>query len=155
MYLNKIFIIGNLTKDPETRALPSGSKVTSFGVATNRMFKNRDGAKQEMTEFHNVTAFDKLGELSGQYLRKGQQVLVEGRIQTRSWESDGQKKYRTEIIAENIQFGAKPSGQSQGGSSSAGNASSAAPSKAGSTAGESGEAIEYPKEEISPDDIPF
>ncbi|MBU6427060.1 single-stranded DNA-binding protein [Patescibacteria group bacterium] len=159
MYLNKVFIIGNLTRDPEIKALPSGSKVSSFGVATNRVFKNKDGVKQEMVEFHNVSAFNRLGELAGQYLRKGQQVLVEGRIQTRSWDTqEGVKKYRTEIIADNIQFGSKPT--SPAGKSAAagsptdeGGAMSAADESAPSAEG--GEKIDYPQEEINPDDIPF
>ncbi len=155
MYLNKVFIIGNLTRDPELKALPSGSKVCSFGVATNRVFKDKEGAKQELTEFHNISAFNKLGELSGQYLKKGQQVLIEGRIQTRSWDGqDGQKRYRTEIIADNIQFGPKGTGSG----SSAGASSSQAPSSGKNTempASEPGEKIDYPQEEINPDDIPF
>ncbi|MFA6404926.1 MAG: single-stranded DNA-binding protein [Candidatus Paceibacterota bacterium] len=158
MYLNKVFVIGNLTRDPEIKALPSGSKVASFGVATNRIFKNKEGVKQEMVEYHNVSAFDRLGELVAQYMKKGQQILVEGRIQTRSWEAqDGQKKYRTEIIADNIQFGPKLS-----------SSSSSSPSPSTKTAVEegdsslpstntdkSGEKIDYPQEEINPDDIPF
>ncbi|MCX6718989.1 MAG: single-stranded DNA-binding protein [Candidatus Taylorbacteria bacterium] len=155
MYLNKVFIIGNLTRDPELKALPSGSKVCSFGVATNHIYKDKEGVKQESVEFHNVSAFNRLGELSGQYLKKGQQVLVEGRIQTRSWDGqDGQKRYRTEIIADNIQFGAK----STGSGSSAGS-STASPSATGKNseqpAIEAGEKIDYPQEEINPDDIPF
>src|ERR1044072_9605876 len=101
MYLNKAFIIGNLTRDPELKALPSGTKVCSFGLATNRTYKDKDGARKDATEFHNIVAFAKLGELSAQYLKKGQQALVEGRLQTRSWDAqNGEKKYRTEIIAE-------------------------------------------------------
>lgn len=149
MYLNKAFVVGNLTRDPETRALPSGSKVTSFSVATSRTFKNKEGVRQDYVEYHNITAFDKLGELCGQYLRKGQQVLVEGRIQTRSWEGqDGQKKYRTEIIAENVQFGSKPSGSSS-------TATDSGSTKKEVTKTEGDEKIDYPQEEINPDDIPF
>lgn len=159
MYLNKVFIIGNLTRDPEVKALPSGSKITTFGIATNRTFKNREGIKQDMTEFHNIVAFDRLGELAGQYLKKGQQALVEGRIQTRSWTGqDGQKKYRTEIIAENIQFGWKSTGS---GPSTTANASTSPTTGTDATTGEGetsaggGEKIDYPQEEINPDDIPF
>lgn len=151
MYLNKAFIIGNLTRDPELKALPSGTKVCSFGVATNRIYKDKDGNRQEATEFHNISAFAKLGELAGQYLKKGQQVLVEGRIQTRSWETNGEKKSRTEIIADNIQFGAKGvTGQTT--KSSSANAGSA---KANEPEGNLSEKIDYPSEEINPDDIPF
>jgi len=163
MYLNKVFIIGNLTRDPELRALPSGTKVCSFGVATNHIYKDKDGNKQELAEFHNVAAFAKLGELAGQYLKKGQQVLVEGRIQTRSWETNGEKKNRTEIIADNIQFGPK----SAGGSSSSkptsvtdskgseAGAGSVASSGAETTEAKGNDKIDYPQEEINPDDIPF
>ncbi len=150
MYLNKAFIIGNLTRDPELKALPSGTKVCSFGIATNRIFKDKDGNRQEATEFHNIVAFAKLGELAGQYLKKGQQVLVEGRIQTRSWETNGEKKYRTEIVADNVQFGSKV------GSSAPTKSPSNESTKPADNEQESGgEKIDYPSEEINPDDIPF
>ena len=156
MYLNKAFIIGNLTRDPELKALPSGTKVCNFSIASSRIFKDKDGQKQESTDYHNIAAFGKMGELSAQYLKKGQQALVEGRMQTRSWETNGEKKYRTEIIADNIQFGwkANPSGNSAPGKSEtvaavADNKDGAAP------AGTPSESIEYPAEEINPDDIPF
>jgi len=154
MYLNKVFIIGNLTRDPELKAIPSGTKVCSFGVATNRIFKDKDGNKQESVEFHNISAFAKLGELAGQYLKKGQQVLVEGRLQTRSWEANGEKKYRTEIIADNIQFGMKLSGVAAK-SPSGTNAQDPAKQDNAPAPSESGEKIDYPQEEINPEDIPF
>lgn len=156
MYLNKVFIIGNLTRDPEIKALPSGSKVASFGVATNRIFKNKEGVKQEMVEYHNVSAFDRLGELVAQYMKKGQQILVEGRIQTRSWEAqDGQKKYRTEIIADNIQFGPKLSSNSSSSTSTKTAVEEGDSSLPSTNTDKSGEKIDYPQEEINPDDIPF
>ncbi len=106
MNLNKVFILGNLTRDPEVRALPSGQTVISFGVATNRFYTTETGEKKQSTEFHNVVAFGKLADIGSRYLTKGSMVLVEGRIQTRSWEdASGNKRYRTEIIAENIQLG--------------------------------------------------
>src|SRR3989344_2757360 len=105
MYLNKALIYGNLTRDPELRALPSGSHVASFGVATNRVYKDKEGRQQEATEFHNIVVFGRQAEVAGQYLKKGRGVLIEGRLQTRSWESDGRKNYRTEIVADRIQFG--------------------------------------------------
>lgn len=151
MYLNKAIIIGNLTRDPEKKALPSGIAVTSFSVATNRTYKDKNGAKQDATEFHNIVVFGRQAETAGQYLKKGQSVLVEGRLQTRSWEQDGVKKYRTEILASTIQFGPKagasgtPSGAGQSGPSK----SEAQPSPA------SEDSIEYPEDEINPDDIPF
>ena len=149
MYLNKVFIFGNLTRDPELRSLPSGNAVASFGVATNRVWKDQQGNKQEGTEFHNVVVFGKQAEIVSQYLKKGSSALVEGRIQTRSWDGqDGVKKYKTEIVAERVQFGprnASSSGAPQGGGDSGkGNAKSAEmPS------------IEYPEEDIKPEDIPF
>lgn len=143
MYLNKAIIIGNLTRDPELKALPSGTKVCSFSLATNRVWKDKEGARQEATDYHNIVAFARTGELVAQYLKKGHQALVEGRIQTRSWDDkDGQKKYRTEIIADTVQFGSKPSGTGKS------DTKSDAPAAAG-------EAIAYPSEEINPDDIPF
>ena len=108
MYLNKATIIGNITRDPELKALPSGSNVVNFSVATNRSWKDKEGQKQEDVEYHNVVAFGKQAEVIAQYMKKGSQILVEGRLQTRSWETDGVKKYSTEIIVENFQFGRKP-----------------------------------------------
>jgi single-strand DNA-binding protein len=110
MYLNKAYILGNLTRDPELKSLPSGVQVATFGMATNRVYKDKEGNKQEQTEFHNIVAFGRQGELVAQYLRKGSSALVEGRLQTRSWEADGQKKYRTEIVADRVQFGDRRSG---------------------------------------------
>ncbi len=104
MYLNKAFLYGNLTRDPEMRALPSGQNVANFSIATNRVYKDREGQKQEATEFHNVVAFGRQADLIGQYMKKGRPIFVEGRIQTRSWDKDGQKQYRTEIIVENFQL---------------------------------------------------
>ena len=148
MYLNKAIIIGNLTRDPEVKTLPSGISVATFSVATNRVWKNKEGQKQEDTQFHNVVVFGRQAETVGQYLKKGSSLLVEGRMQTRSWDAaDGQKKYRTEIVADRVQFGPRPTG---------GEARSASGGAARSNEKQpSGEAIEYPTEEINPDDIPF
>lgn len=146
MYLNKALIIGNLTRDPEQKALPSGIPVTSFGVATNRVYKDKDGNKQEVAEFHNIVVFGRQAETAGQYLKKGQNVLIEGRLQTRSWEQDGVKRYRTEIVAERVQFG--PKAGSGGGYSGSPVNNSDAPES-------SDDQIEYPEDEINPDDIPF
>lgn len=106
MNLNKVFILGNLTRDPEIRALPSGQSVVSLGVATNRFYTDSStGEKKQDVEFHNVVAFGKLADLASRYLTKGSLVLIEGRLKTRSWEdSAGNKRSRTEIIAENIQL---------------------------------------------------
>lgn len=103
MDINRATIVGRLTRDPEVRTTPSGINVTSFGVATNFVWNDQSGNKKEQVEFHNVVAWRKLGEIVGQYLHKGSRVLVEGRLQTRSWEGqDGSKKNRTEIVADNI-----------------------------------------------------
>lgn len=151
MYLNKVFLYGNLTRDPELKALPSGGQVVNFGLATNRTYKDKNGAKQETTEFHNVVAFGRTAEVIAQYMKKGRSLFIEGRLQTRSWESEGQKKYRTEIIAENFQFG------SGGGRSDAGGKGGDAPrgGRDEQPAPKEDEAIKYPDEEINPEDIPF
>jgi single-strand DNA-binding protein len=102
MDLNKAMVIGRVTQTPEKRVIPSGQSVASFSVATNRTWV-KDGQKQEQAEFHNVVAWGKLADICEQYLDKGRRVYIEGRIQTRSWDGqDGSKKYRTEIIAENM-----------------------------------------------------
>jgi|SRR3989344_1594226 len=146
MYLNKALIIGNLTRDPELRSLPSGVKVCSFSVATNRVWKDKNDARQESTDYHNVVVFGRTAETVAQYMKKGSSILVEGRIQTRSWEdkNSGEKKYRTEIVAERTQFGPKGSGSGSG-----------APAVAKAPAESEGAAIEYPEEDINPEDIPF
>lgn len=103
MDLNKVMIIGRLTRDPEMRTTPAGANVCSFSVATGFSWTDQAGQKKEQTEFHNVVAWRKLAEIIVQYLKKGSQVYIEGRLQTRSWDgNDGKKNYRTEIIAENM-----------------------------------------------------
>ena len=157
MYLNKAMIIGNLTQDPELKSLPSGVQVANFSIATNRQYTDKDGNKQEQTEFHNIVVFGRQAETSSQYLNKGQQAYVEGRLQTRSWEGqDGNKKYRTEIIAERVQFGQNAS-NSGGGQQSQGQQQTAESPQgaAAGSAGESSQEVNYPDEEINPDDIPF
>ena len=99
MNINKAFLFGNLTRDPELKSLPSGTKVASFAVATNRTWKDKNGAKQEDVTFHNVVAFGKQAEVITQYLKKGNSIFVEGRIANRSWDDkDGTKKYRSEVV---------------------------------------------------------
>lgn len=102
MDLNKVMIIGRLTQKPEKKVLPSGQGVASFGVATNRRWKDKDGNQQEQTEFHNIVVWGKLADICEQYLDKGRQAYFEGRLQTRSWDKDGVKQYRTEVVAENM-----------------------------------------------------
>ncbi len=109
MSLNKAFILGNLTRDPELRTTTTGQNVCSFGVATNRVWNNQKGERQEQVEYHNIVAWGKLAEIVSQYLSKGRKVFIEGRLQTREWEGqDGVKRYRTEIIAENLQMLDRP-----------------------------------------------
>jgi single-strand DNA-binding protein len=108
MNFNKVIILGNLTRDPEAKALPSGQNVVNFSVATNRVYTDKSGQKQQTAEFHNVVAFGKLADICSRFLNKGKMVLVEGRLQTRSWQAqDGSKRYRTEIVMENMQLGPK------------------------------------------------
>jgi single-strand DNA-binding protein len=148
MYLNKAIVIGNLTRDPEMKSLPSGIQVTSFGVATNRVWKDKNGAKQESADFHNIVVFGRQAETVAQYLRKGSSVLIEGRMQTRSWDGpDGKKNYRTEIVADRVQFGPRGSGPG----------ATAAPVSKSDVKADAPpmETIEYPEESINLDDIPF
>ena len=146
MNLNKAFIIGNLTRDPELKTLPSGISVASFGIATNRVWTNKAGEKQEDTQFHNIVTFGRQAEIANQYLKKGSLVCIEGRIQTRNWEAqDGSKRYRTEIVAERLQLGPRRTNEPI--------ASSAQKEKKEET--ESLDTIEYPEENNNPEDIPF
>lgn len=105
MYINKTQILGNITRDPELKALPSGNKVCTFSVATNEVLI-KDGKKQEKVEYHNIICFGKTAENIAQYMKKGSQIYIEGKNQTRSWDgADGKKMYRTEVLAERVQFG--------------------------------------------------
>ncbi len=113
MNLNKAFIMGNLTRDPELRQTPTGQAVCSFGVATNRFYTDQSGQKQKQAEFHNVVAWGKQAEIVNQYLKKGSLIFVEGRIQTRNWQDpQGAKHYRTEVVAERVQLGPRLGGGS-------------------------------------------
>ena len=105
MNLNKVIIAGRLVRDPEGKVLPSGIAVTSFAVATGRKFKDRDGKMQEQTEFHSVVVFGKQADACAQFLKKGQIVAVAGRLQTRNWEKDGVKQYRTDINGYGLRSG--------------------------------------------------
>lgn len=164
MYLNKVFLIGNLTRDPELKALPSGSKVASLSLATNRVWKDQAGARQEATEYHNLVSFGRQAENLAQYAKKGSSLFVEGRIQTRSWDGqDGKKNYRTEVIIDTFQFGPKAGGFSGGSEGGAPRPSASAPAAGGYSDAEAPQkgapadldTIEYPDEEINLEDIPF
>lgn len=150
MYLNRATIYGNLTKDPEVKALPSGIKVANVSMATNRTYKDQSGAKKEQVEYHNVVAFGKQAELIAQYCKKGNPLYIEGRIQTRSWDdAGGQKKYRTEIIVENFQFG--PKGTSSGTYNKDTSQNQDSPSQ---SSGKDTD-VEYPSEDENLEEIPF
>ena len=110
MNLNKAFVLGNVTRDPEQKKLPSGQTVASFGIATNRFYKQNEEKKQEV-EFHNIVLFGRLAEIAAQYLKKGSLVLIEGRIKTRNWtDASENKHYKTEIIGERLQLGPRAGG---------------------------------------------
>lgn len=158
MYINKVFIYGNLTRDPELKATPTGMQVATFSVATNRVYKDKNGAKQEEVQFHNCVVWAQQAETLCRYMKKGSTIFVEGRLQTRSWDdkNGGGKRYATEIVVENFQFGPKAAGTTSdfGGAPAPRAAASAAPVAASNTMPEF-DTIEYPADDINPDDIPF
>ena len=142
MNINVVHLCGRVTRDPELKALPSGAKVCSFSIASNFNYKTGEGEKKEIVEFSNCKAFGKSAELIAQYIKKGSELYVEGRLQTSNWEDkdSGKKLYKTEIIVDKFQFGAKASGAT----------STAAPAKKVEE-----DTIEYPEDEIDINDIPF
>ncbi len=116
--VNKVILVGNLGRDPELRTTPSGQPLAKFSVATTRKWRDRDGNRQEQTEWHNVVVWGRQAEIAGQYLTKGRQIYLEGRLQTDSWEdkTHGDKRYRTEIICDNFQMlGSRGSSNDGGG----------------------------------------
>lgn len=145
MDLNKVMLIGRLIKDPEARTTPTGANVASFVLATKFIWTDGNGNRQEKSEFHNIIAWRKLGDICAQYLRKGSQVYIEGRLQTRSWDDQsGNKRYRTEIVADNmIMLGSKPSGTSGPSPDEVSYQSAPAPSSTES------------EEEVNVEEIPF
>lgn len=156
---NQAIVLGNLTKDPEFKYIPSGQAVASFSVATNRRWTTQDGNQQESTQFHNIVAWGKLAEICNKILYKGRKVLVVGRLQTRNWEGqDGVKRYTTEIVADHVSATGSPKnpGENEVVTPSQGNsqaASSATPSSKVDTS--SAKKEENKDEEINLDDIPF
>ncbi len=147
--LNKVILIGNLGRDPEVRSTPSGQAVASFTLATSRRWKDKSGQRQEQTEWHNIVVWGRQAEVAGQYLTKGKQVYVEGRLQTRSWDDKqtGEKKYRTEIVCDNFQM----LGQRGGDFEAGGAASHSAPGGGGGPTYDEGGFGGGPED----DDIPF
>jgi single-strand DNA-binding protein len=153
--VNKVILIGNLGRDPETRYMPDGGAITNVSVATTEQWKDKNGEKQEKTEWHRVAFFGKLAEIAGEYLKKGSQVYVEGRLQTRKWQDkDGQDKYTTEIVANVMQMlgsrqgmGGGAPDRDAGGGEASGSRPSAASKPAAKAAGGKFDDFE--------DDIPF
>ena len=145
--VNKAIIVGNLGKDPEVRYMPDGGAITNISVATTDTWKDKAGEKQEKTEWHRVAFFGKLAEIAGEYLKKGSQVYLEGRLQTRKWQDkDGQDKYTTEIVADRMQMLGARSGGGAGGDMPSGGSGGGAPQKPSGAGG---------KFDDFPDDIPF
>lgn len=152
--LNKVQLIGNLTADPDVRETPNGQKVATFSVATNRKWKDASGMMQEAVEYHNITAWRFLADLAEQYMQKGKKVYVEGYLQTRSWDdaTTGQKRYKTEIVAENIILLSSQNAGGNGGSYGSDSYESSSSSFASSAPTRAKPAVE---EDISIEDIPF
>jgi single-strand DNA-binding protein len=130
--INKVILIGNLGRDPETRYSQGGNAVTNFSVATTENWRDKQsGEQQERTEWHNIVCFARLAEIAGEYLRKGSKVYIEGSLRTSSWEQDGQKKYRTEVMARDLQMlDSRGGGAPSGFESSSQNAPQSAPQEA-------------------------
>ena len=153
--LNKVQLIGNLTADPEVKETPSGQKVANFSIATDRTWKDSNGMKQEQVEFHRIVAWTFLAELAEKYMQKRKKVYIEWRLQTRSWDDpSGQKKYMTEVVAENIIL-LSSSGSSQNGGDSGMNTSSSAPESSESAPAKTRKSSPKQEEDITIEDIPF
>lgn len=161
MDLNKVMIIGRLTRDPEVKTIASGQTVASFSIATNRTWTDRQSSeKKSQTEYHNVVAWRKLADIIGQYLQKGSQVYIEGYLQTRSWDDQaGQKRYRTEIVADNmIMLGGKGNSAGGGVPAQAQSQAAAAPMATAPTMSDAIPSAPQPQpteDTISVEDIPF
>jgi single-strand DNA-binding protein len=149
---NQAIVMGNLTRDPELRTTPTGQQVCSFAVATNRVWQDASGERKEAAEFHEIVAWGKLAELANQYLGKGRKVMVVGRLQTQSWEKDGVKRNRTEIVANDISFLDAPR---EGGAAPAA-AAAPAPEDVDQSAGQKDVVVEdVGDDQVNLDDIPF
>lgn len=147
---NKVVLMGNLTRDPELRSTPSGQSVASFSLAVNRSWKNASGETQEAVDYIDCNAWGKAGEIISQYMQKGRAILVSGRLQQRSWEQDGQKRSKVEVVVEDFNF----VGGGEGGGNYS-NDSSPAPSKSSSEKKDKSEVEDIDNEPINLDDIPF
>ena len=147
--VNKVILVGNLGRDPEMRYMPSGDALASFSIATTDTWKDKNGQKQERTEWHRISMFGKQAEIAGEYLKKGSSVYIEGRLQTRKWQDkDGNERQTTEVVADRIQFGPRGGANNSTGAT-------AQSSKAGEEPTPPSDTIEYPEENINIDDIPF
>lgn len=159
MNVNKVFILGNLTRDPEVRATAGGAAVANLGIATNRFWFNQNREKQKEVEYHNIVLFGKNAEIARQYLFKGKTVFIEGRLKTRDWQGqDGVKKFRTEVIAERIQLGPRSFDNQNSNSNSNTDIDPKVNNNQKPVSGQNDlDIIEYPEEDadINPDDIPF
>lgn len=164
MNLNKVFVLGRITADPVLRTTPGGQSVLSFSIATNRVWNDKNGAKQESTEFHNVVVWGRQAEVGGQYLSKGGLVLVEGHLQTRSWiDKQGGQRKTTEIICERMQFGPRSAGGAPTGGGRSFSSNNPASSPASEAPNNEPAPEEIPvididseiKEDIKPEDLPF
>jgi len=156
MYLNKCTLIGNLTKNPELKALPSGTKVANFSIATNRSWKDKDGAKKEEVEYHNLVAFGRTAEVICEWVHKGDQIYIEGRLKTTSWDdkNTSTKRYKTEVMVETFQFGSKKGVNAPKTDESGKNEEKVDyPTEEAPVA--DNDPIQFPTEEINPLDIPF
>ncbi len=163
--INKVILVGNLGRDPETRYMPNGGPVTNVSVATSRAWKDRDtGEAKERTEWHRVVFFNRLAEIAGEYLRRGSKVYIEGELRTREWEREGQKHFTTEIVANEMQMldsrgdGPMQSGSS-GQSSPSPSSSTASPASSSDSSGSGGQGsnndYDPPPADDFDDDIPF
>ena len=159
--INKVILVGNLGRDPETRYMPSGGAVTNVSIATSKGWKDKDsGEQKERTEWHRIDFFNKLAEIAGEYLKRGSKVYIEGELRTRDWEKDGQKHYTTEVVASEMQMLDSRGEMGGGGSSSGGQDSGqgGGPSSGGSgSSGSSSPAEDFgpPPSDDFDDDIPF
>ena len=149
---NQVILMGNLTRDPEVRQIPSGQSVCNFSLALNRSYKSKEGEWQEATDFIDVIAWGPLGERVAQYLSKGRPCLVNGRLQSRSWEQDGQKRSKVEVVAQDVTFLGGP-----GGGNDSGQSSSSGQSSGGNQSGKKDDVVveDIGDEPINLDDIPF
>ena len=160
--INKVILVGNLGRDPETRYMPSGGAVTNVSIATSKGWKDKDsGEQKERTEWHRIVFFNKLAEIAGEYLKRGSKVYIEGELRTRDWEKDGQKHYTTEVVASEMQMldsrGEMGGGGPSGGGPPAGGSSFGGPAASQGAGGSASPADDFgpPPSDDFDDDVPF